>query len=163
GLDGQPSTDVVGVELASVAKNAAVLAAATAQVAGPNAAGAAAGKVFAEVEAYARRNGAHPETFAGLAGAGDLVATVVAAGSRNRRAGELLATGTAPADIEHALGHFPESMDALPLLARALREGGIDAPTVNGLADVVEGRADAGDWAAAVTAPPRRKRFARAA
>ena len=66
------------------------LAAAAAAPAGPNAAGAAAGKVFAEVDAYARRHGARPETFAGLAGAGDLVATVLADGSRNRRAGELL-------------------------------------------------------------------------
>jgi 1-acyl-sn-glycerol-3-phosphate acyltransferase len=163
GLSAETSTDTVGVELAGAAKNAAAFAAAAAGPAGPNAAGAAAGRVFAEVDAYARRRGAHADTFAGLAGTGDLIATIVAAGSRNRRAGELLATGTAPADIEHALGHFPESMDALPLLARALREGGIDAPTVNGLADVVEGRADAGDWAAAVTAPPRRKRFARAA
>ena len=53
---------------------AAALAAAAA---GPNAAGSAAGKVFAEVEAYARTAGAAPGTFAGLAGAGDLVATVL--------------------------------------------------------------------------------------
>jgi glycerol-3-phosphate dehydrogenase (NAD(P)+) len=163
GLSAETSTDTVGVELAGAAKNAAAFAAAAAGPAGPNAAGAAAGRVFAEVDAYARRRGAHADTFAGLAGTGDLIATIVAAGSPSRRAGELLAAGTAPADIERALGHFPESLDALPLLARALREGGIDAPTVNGLADVVEGRADAGDWAAAVTAPTRRKRFARAA
>jgi hypothetical protein len=45
-----------------------------------------------------------------------------------------------------------------------LRAGGVDAPAVCGLADVVEGRVDAGDWAAAITTPPRRgKRFVRAA
>ncbi|HWI74322.1 MAG TPA: NAD(P)H-dependent glycerol-3-phosphate dehydrogenase, partial [Baekduia sp.] len=111
-----------------------------------------------------RANGAHAETFAGLAGAGDLVATVLAVGSRNRRAGELLAAGTAPGDIETAIGQTPESLDALPLLAVALREGGVDAPAVSGLADVVEGRVDATDWAATITAPPRRgKRFVRAA
>jgi glycerol-3-phosphate dehydrogenase len=120
--------------------------------------------VFAEVDAYARHRGAAEETFAGLAGTGDLVATVLAAGSRNRRAGELLAGGTAAADIEHTLGQAAESLDALPLLAHALREGGIDAPTVNGLAEVVAGRVDAGDWASTITAPPRRgKRFVRAA
>ena len=42
-----------------------------------------------------RREGSAPETFAGLAGAGDLVATVLAEGSRNRRAGEMLAAGHA--------------------------------------------------------------------
>jgi glycerol-3-phosphate dehydrogenase (NAD(P)+) len=164
GLYAETSTDTVGVELAGAAKNAAALAAATAGPAGPNAVGAAAGRVFAEVDAYARTQGAHAETFAGLAGTGDLIATVLASGSRNRRAGELLAAGTAPQDIEGALGQAAESLDALPLLALALREGGVDAPAVSGLADVVEGRVDAGDWASAITAPPRRtKRFVRAA
>jgi len=163
-LYAETSTDTVGVELAGAAKNAAALAAATAGPAGPNAVGAAAGRVFAEVDAYARTRGAHAETFAGLAGAGDLVATVLASGSRNRRAGELLAAGTAPADIEGALGQAAESLDALPLLVLALRAGGVDAPAVSGLADVVAGRVDAGDWAATITAPPRRgKRFVRAA
>ncbi|MCW3004968.1 MAG: 1-acylglycerol-3-phosphate O-acyltransferase [Conexibacter sp.] len=164
GLYAETSTDIVGIELAGAAKNAAALAAATAGPAGPNAAGAAAGRVFAEVDAYARRRGAHADTFTGLAGTGDLIATLVSQGSRNRRAGELLAAGTAPADIETALGQTPESLDALPLLAIALREGGFDAPAVNGLAEVVAGRVDAGDWASTITAPPRRgKRFVRAA
>ena len=49
--------------------------------------------MFAELQAYALTLGARPggRRFAGLAGTGDLVGTVVAAGSRNRRAGELLA------------------------------------------------------------------------
>jgi glycerol-3-phosphate dehydrogenase (NAD(P)+) len=163
-LYAETSTDTIGVELAGAEKNAAAGAGATVVPAGPNAVGAAAGRVFAEVDAYARTRGAHAETFAGLAGTGDLIATVLAAGSRNRRAGELLAAGTAAGDIEGALGQAAESLDALPLLALALREGGVDAPAVCGLADVVEGRVDAGDWASAITAPPRRtKRFVRAA
>jgi glycerol-3-phosphate dehydrogenase (NAD(P)+) len=163
GLYAEPSTDTIGVELAGAAKNAAALAAAAAAPAGPNAAGAAAGRVFAEVDAYARRHGASAETFAGLAGTGDLIATIVAQGSRNRRAGELLAAGTSPDEIESHLGHAAESLDALPLLARALQAGGHDAPAVAGLAAVVEGRVDAGDWASAITAPHRRRRFVRAA
>jgi glycerol-3-phosphate dehydrogenase (NAD(P)+) len=166
GLYAEKSSDTVGVELAGAAKNAAALAAATAAPAGPNAVGAAAGRVFAEVDAYARRAGAQPETFAGLAGAGDLVATVLAQGSRNRRAGELLAAGTHPDAIEQQIGQTPESLDALPLLAHALAAAGVSAPTVEGLAAVVEGTADATDWAAAITAPPRTsksKRFVRAA
>jgi glycerol-3-phosphate dehydrogenase (NAD(P)+) len=163
GLYVETSTDMIGVELAGAAKNAAALAAATAAPAGPNAAGAAAGRVFAEVDAYARSRGAKAETFAGLAGAGDLVATVVATSSRNRRAGELLAAGVAADEIEPALGQAAESLDALPLLARALKEGGVDAPAVSGLADVVEGRVAAGDWAEEITAPRRGRRFVRAA
>jgi glycerol-3-phosphate dehydrogenase len=150
------------VELAGTAKNAAALAAATAAVAGPNAAGAAAGKVFAEVDAWSRARGGHPETFAGLAGAGDLVATVVAAGSRNRRAGELLGQGTPAREIPRALGQAAEALDAVPLLAAALRSDGVPAPAVQGLAAVVEGRVPAQHWAETVIsrAPAPRKRMA---
>ncbi len=153
GLSTETSTDVVGVELAGAAKNAAVLAAATAAAGGPNAAGAAAGRVFAEVDAYARGRGARAETFSGLAGAGDLVATVVAQGSRNRRAGELLGAGMPAAEIGSTLGQAAEALDALPLLAAALKADGVRAPCVAGLAEVVEGRRPAEDWTAEVTAP----------
>ena len=44
GFDVETTSDVVGVDLAGVAKNAAVLAATTASVGGPNASGAAAGQ-----------------------------------------------------------------------------------------------------------------------
>jgi glycerol-3-phosphate dehydrogenase len=165
GLDVSTTTDVTGVELAGCAKNAAVLAAAAASAAGPNVAGAAAGKVFAEIDALARLQGSRPETFTGLAGAGDLVATVVASHSRNRRAGELLAQGVPAAEIGRALGQAAEAVDSVPLLASAAREAHLDAPALEGLAALVEGRIEPERWTAAVTKPTRRrrKRSARAA
>jgi 1-acyl-sn-glycerol-3-phosphate acyltransferase len=165
-LDVSITGDVTGVELAGCAKNAAVLAAAAAaSQAGANIAGAAAGKVFAEVDALARARGCRPETFAGLAGAGDLVATVVASGSRNRRAGELLGQGIPAAEIARALGQAAEAVDSVPLLASAAREARLDAPALDGLAALVEGRIEPDQWAATVTEPPRpkRSRSARAA
>ena len=158
GLDVTWTPDVTGVELAGCAKNAAVLAAAAASAAGPNVAGAAAGKVFGEVGALASLRGGRLETFAGLAGAGDLVATVVSAGSRNRRAGELLAQGVPAAEIAPALGHAAEAVDSVPMLASAAREGGLATPALDGLAALVEGRIDPEEWTATVTAPARRPR-----
>jgi 1-acyl-sn-glycerol-3-phosphate acyltransferase len=134
-FDVQRTTDVTGVELAGAARHAAILAASAAASAGPNAAGAAAGKVLAEVDAYSRRHGGQPGTFAGLAGAGDLVATVMANGTAERRTAEAL--------------------DALPLLAAALDEDGADAPAVTGLADVIAGRVEPERWAATVMKPTR--------
>jgi 1-acyl-sn-glycerol-3-phosphate acyltransferase len=164
GFDVHATRDVTGVELASCAKNAAALAAAAAgATAGPNVAGAAAGKVFAEIDALARRHGSAPHTFAGLAGAGDLVATVVAAGSRNRRAGELLAQGMPAAEIAAALGQSAEAVDSVPLLAAMLREARVPAPATSGLAELVEGTIDPERWTATVTQPTRRTRKARAA
>jgi 1-acyl-sn-glycerol-3-phosphate acyltransferase len=158
GLDVSLTSDVTGVELAGCAKNAAVLAAAAAATAGPNVAGAAAGKVFAEIDALARSRGGRPETFAGLAGAGDLVATVVAAGSRNRRAGELLAQGMPAAEIGAVLGQAAEAVDSIPLLATAARRARIQTPALEGLAALVEGRIDPERWTETVTAPARSKR-----
>jgi len=160
GFDVTTTVDVAGVELAGTAKNAAALAAAAAGVNGPNAAGAAAGKVFAEVDEFARRRGGLPETFAGLAGAGDLVATVVAAGSRNRRAGELLGQGMPAARIGDALGQSSEALDGVGLLAATLRREGVPSPTLDQLAALVEGRIDPESFTAAITAPGGRFRRA---
>jgi glycerol-3-phosphate dehydrogenase (NAD(P)+) len=159
GFDAGWTRDVVGVELAGCAKNAAALAAAAASPAGPNAAGAAAGKVFAEIDALARREGSSPETFAGLAGAGDLVATVLAEGSRNRRAGEMLAEGVAAEDIDAALGQTAEAVACVPLLAERVQAAGVDAPVLAGLAGVIEGEVEAAAWTESLTAPrPATKR-----
>ena len=163
GFDVHRTSDVTGVELAGCAKNAAALAAAAAAPAGPNVAGAAAGKVFAEVEGLARRRGAWPETFAGLAGTGDLVATVTAANGRSRRAGELLAAGVPAADVTPILGQTAEAVDAVPLLAGVLHGEGLPAPAVVGLAELIAGRIEPGTWSAAITAPGAKARKARAA
>jgi glycerol-3-phosphate dehydrogenase (NAD(P)+) len=148
-LDVSHTHDVVGVELASCATHAAALAAAAAAPAGPNAAGAAAGKVFAEVTAYARRAGSQPETFAGLAGTGDLVATVLADGSGSRRAGELLARGAATKEAE--------GVSSVPLLAARVREAGVEAPVLGGLAGMIEGRVPPERWTAQLISPKRRR------
>ena len=137
GFDAHRSSDVAGVELASTANAAALAAAATAAPAGPNAAGAAAGKVYAEIGVLGRRLGARPETLTGLAGVGGLVA----------------GAGRRPQPAEGAL-------DALGLLAYALREHGVAAPTTEGLAAVAAGEAEAADWARQVTAPGARRRAA---
>lgn len=84
------SNDPIGVELAGAAKNAAALAAGATEAQGLNAAGAAAGHIFAEVWRYAEGLGARPESMIGLAGAGDLLATALARESqppRRRAAG----------------------------------------------------------------------------
>jgi 1-acyl-sn-glycerol-3-phosphate acyltransferase len=129
GFDAAPTPDVIGVELAGCATNAAALAAAAASRAGRSAAGSAAGKVFGEIEAYARSAGAEPGTFAGLAGAGDLVAAVL-----DRRAGDASGPG-------------------VPLLADRIRDAGVDAPTLRGLANLIEGKVTEERWTASLTAP----------
>ncbi|MGH2874954.1 MAG: 1-acyl-sn-glycerol-3-phosphate acyltransferase [Solirubrobacteraceae bacterium] len=156
GLDVLRTGDVTGVELAGTAKGVAALAAAAAASrAGANIAGAAAGKVFAEIDALARARGGRPETFAGIAGAGALVASVVDPSSRSHRAGELLAQGMPAAEIARALGQGTEAVDSVPLLATAAREARLQAPALDGLAALVEGRIEPEQWAAMVSEPAR--------
>ena len=163
GFDVTVTRDVHGVEFAGAAKNAAALAAAAAAPAGPNAAGAAAGKVFSEVETLARDAGCDGGTFSGLAGAGDLVATVLASGSRNRRAGELLAAGTPGDQIAPALGQAAEAVDTVPLLVERAAAAGIDAPALGALAGLIDGTVEPERWTAALTAPAPPRQPVRAA
>jgi glycerol-3-phosphate dehydrogenase (NAD(P)+) len=150
------SDDPVGVELAGAAKNAAALAAGATEAQGLNAAGAAAGHIFAEVWRYAETLGARPESMIGLAGAGDLVATALARESRNRRAGELLAAGVSAADIPAQIGQAVEALESVPLLARALETAGVGAPVTSALGRLISGELPLDDWVALVraTVPP---------
>jgi glycerol-3-phosphate dehydrogenase (NAD(P)+) len=150
------SNDPVGVELAGAAKNAAALAAGATEAQGLNAAGAAAGHIFAEVWRYAEGLGARPESMIGLAGAGDLVATALARESRNRRAGELLAAGVPATEIPTRIGQAVEALESVPLLARALEAAGVGAPVTSALGRLISGELPLDDWVALVraTVPP---------
>src|SRR5262249_62305991 len=86
GLVCERSADVAGVEMAGAAKNAAALAAAPAEPHRLNAAGIAAALVWRECIEHAIGRGAELGTFSGLAGVGDLTASVMAPNGRNRRA-----------------------------------------------------------------------------
>jgi glycerol-3-phosphate dehydrogenase (NAD(P)+) len=141
GLTVEATDDVTGAELAAAAKNAAALAGAAAGTRGTNLAGAAAGRVFSEVHELAVASGGRSETFAGLAGAGDLVATVMAEGDR----------------IGAAAHQTAESLATVPLLTEAFAREGIEAPVTSGLRRVLEGETSPEQWLESVrSAKPKR-------
>jgi glycerol-3-phosphate dehydrogenase len=160
GLVCERSDDVVGVEMAGVAKNAASLGAAAAEAHGLNAAGIAAAMIWRECVAYALASGAELDTFTGLAGIGDLTATVIAPGSRNRRAGELLGAGVAAEQIPGRIGQASEGLDSVPLLAEAISRAGIEAPGLHGLSSLIAGRIDPGEWVAGLRRAERTRQAA---
>jgi glycerol-3-phosphate dehydrogenase (NAD(P)+) len=160
GLVCERSDDVVGVEMAGVAKNAASLGAAAAEAHGLNAAGIAAATIWRECVEYALASGAQLDTFIGLAGVGDLTATVLAPGSRNRRAGELLGAGVAADQIPGQIGQASEGLDSVPLLAESMARAGIGAPGLDGLAALISGRIDPGEWVAGLRRAERGRRAA---
>jgi glycerol-3-phosphate dehydrogenase (NAD(P)+) len=161
----ESSSDPVGVELAGVAKNAAALAAAAAEEQGRNAAGMAAADIFTEVLALGKLRGARSRTFVGRAGVGDLVATALAPSSRNRSAGELLAKGVPGSEIPDRVGQAVESLETVPLLARAIEGAGLEAPITSALAQLIDGTLPLEQWVQRVRVsqpePPRGSRFMR--
>jgi glycerol-3-phosphate dehydrogenase (NAD(P)+) len=163
GLHADATDDVTGTELAACAKNAAALASAAAAQRGANLAGAAAGRVFSEVHELALASGGRSETFAGLAGAGDLVATAIAEGSRNRRAGELVGAGLPSTQVEAAVSQMAESLATVPLLGVAFERRGIEAPVTAGLRDVLDGETSPDQWLESIRSAKPRKHKSHAA
>jgi glycerol-3-phosphate dehydrogenase (NAD(P)+) len=160
GLVCERSRDVTGVEMAGAAKNAAALAAAAAEPHGLNAAGIAAAEVWRECADYAIERGAELETFSGLAGVGDLTATMMAPTGRNRRAGELLGKGTPASEIPGLIGQASEGLDAVPLLAEAIASAGCPAHALGGLTELIRGEIDAPSWISGLRSGERSRRAA---
>jgi glycerol-3-phosphate dehydrogenase (NAD(P)+) len=160
GLVCERSGDVAGVEMAGAAKNAAALAAAAAEPHGLNAAGIAAAEIWRECIEYALERGAELETFSGLAGVGDLTATMMAPAGRNRRAGELLGTGTPAAEIPALIGQASEGLDTTPLLAQAVASAGGPVEALEGLAALIRGEITADDWVAGLRKAERTRQAA---
>jgi glycerol-3-phosphate dehydrogenase (NAD(P)+) len=104
--------------------------------------------------------GARLETFAGLAGVGDLTATVLAPNSRNRQAGELLGAGVSAEKIQSRIGQASEGLDSVPLIAETVGAAGVEAPSLTGLADLIAGEIDPGEWVAGLRRAERARRAA---
>jgi 1-acyl-sn-glycerol-3-phosphate acyltransferase len=160
GLVCERSGDVTGVEMAGAAKNAASLAAAAAEPHGLNAAGIATAEIWRECIEYALSRGAQLETFSGLAGVGDLTATMMAPTGRNRRAGELLGSGTPAEEIPGLIGQASEGLDTTPLLAQAVASAGVPAEALAGLTALIRGEVDAEGWVAGLRRVERSRRAA---
>lgn len=89
------NTDIRGVELAGSVKNVIALAAGISDGlgCGDNTKGALLTRGIAEMMRLGRKMGALESTFSGLAGIGDLITTCISKHSRNRKMGELIASG----------------------------------------------------------------------
>ncbi len=89
------NNDVVGVELSASVKNVIALAAGICDGLGfgDNTKGALLTRGMVEMCRLGRAMGAEEMTFSGLAGFGDLITTCISQHSRNRRMGELIASG----------------------------------------------------------------------
>jgi glycerol-3-phosphate dehydrogenase (NAD(P)+) len=134
--------DVVGVELCAAAKNVIALAAGGADGLGlgDNAKAALVTRGLAEMRRLADASGARPETFAGLAGMGDLIVTCWSPSGRNRRAGELIARGATAEEAKAQIGQVVEGLTTAPTLRDLSHRLGIELPITEGVCAVLAGQ-----------------------
>ena len=135
------SDDVAGVELCAAAKNVIALAAGGADglSLGDNSKAALVARGLAEMRRLAESAGARPDTFAGLAGMGDLIVTCWSPSGRNRRAGELIARGARPEEAAAEIGMVVEGLTTAPVLRDLSHRLGIELPITEGVCAVLEG------------------------
>ena len=133
--------DVAGVELCAAAKNVIALAAGGADGLGlgDNAKAALVARGLAEMGRFAEAAGARPETFAGLAGMGDLIVTCWSKSGRNRRAGELIAQGATPVEAAAQIGMVVEGLTTAPVLRDLSHRLEIEMPITEGVCTVLDG------------------------
>lgn len=136
--------DVVGVELGGALKNVIALAAGVAAglELGHNAVAALMTRGLAEMSRLGVALGAQPETFAGLAGMGDLVLTCTGGLSRNRTVGVMLGRGHTMEEImgeARTVAEGVATVQAVHFLARRL---GVEMPVSAEVYRIIAGGLD---------------------
>jgi glycerol-3-phosphate dehydrogenase (NAD(P)+) len=134
--------DLVGVELCAAAKNVIALAAGGVDGLGlgDNAKASLITRGLVEMARLGEACGAQPETFAGLAGMGDLIVTCFSAYGRNRRAGELIARGRTPDEAVREIGQVVEGLTTAPALRGLSHRLGVELPITEGVCNVLAGQ-----------------------
>jgi len=133
--------DLVGVELAAASKNVIALAAGGVDGLGlgDNAKSGIVTRGLAEMSRLGAACGGRGETFSGLAGMGDLIATCWSHLGRNRRAGELIAQGASPEQAAAEIGTV-EGLTTALVLRDLARRVGVEMPITSAVCDILEGR-----------------------
>jgi glycerol-3-phosphate dehydrogenase (NAD(P)+) len=133
--------DLVGVELCAAAKNVIALAAGGVDGLGlgDNAKASLITRGLAEMARLGEATGAAPETFAGLAGMGDLNVTCYSSYGRNRRAGELIARGASADEAVAEIGQVVEGLTTAPVLRDLSRRLEVELPITEGVCRVLGG------------------------
>ncbi|MET0771989.1 MAG: NAD(P)H-dependent glycerol-3-phosphate dehydrogenase [Candidatus Limnocylindrales bacterium] len=122
--------DIVGVELAGALKNVIAIAAGAVEALGlgDNARAAIVTRGLAEITRLGVAAGASPLTFAGLAGIGDILATVASPLSRNHRLGLEVARGRPWAEVEAAFGGVAEGAHTVTAALGLAERLGVELP-----------------------------------
>lgn len=139
------NTDVVGCELGGVLKNIIAIAVGMGdgQGAGDNTRAALITRGLAEVTRLGVAMGGQAETFAGLAGMGDMIATCTSPQSRNRHVGMELGRGKTMEQIAEEMFMVAEGAKSAPAVIALAEKYGIDMPIARDVYRVITGDTNA--------------------
>ena len=131
--------DIIGVELGGALKNIIAISAGICDELGygSNAKAAMLTRGIAEIARLGVACGANWQTFAGLAGIGDLIATCSSSLSRNHYVGEQLARGRPVADIRASMTNVAEGIDTTSAAVRLAEETGVEMPITSAMHSVL--------------------------
>jgi glycerol-3-phosphate dehydrogenase (NAD(P)+) len=134
------NTDVIGCELGGAVKNIIAIAVgiAVALGLGDNTRATLITRGLAEIARLGSALGAQPQTFAGLAGMGDLVATCSSPLSRNRTFGENLGRGLSVASAAEVTGQTAEGLASCGPVLGLARAHGVEMPITEVVAAVTQ-------------------------
>ena len=137
--------DVIGCELGGVLKNIIAIAVGMGDGlgAGDNTRAALITRGLAEMSRLGEALGGKAETFAGLAGMGDMIATCTSPQSRNRHVGIELAKGRSIEDIIDTMHMVAEGVKSAPTVIELAREKGISLPISEDVYRVITGESNA--------------------
>lgn len=131
--------DVLGVELAAALKNVIAVAAGINDglKLGDNAKASLVTRGLVEITRLGLAMGAKAETFAGLAGVGDLITTCISPFGRNRTAGERIGAGE---PVEEVIASMPSVIEGIPTTRSVLdlaKKHGVEMPITEAVGAVL--------------------------
>lgn len=139
------NTDLLGCELGGVLKNIIAIAVGMGDGlgAGDNTRAGLMTRGLAEITRLGVAMGGRPETFAGLTGMGDLIATCTSPLSRNRHVGVELGKGRHIDEIIAGMNMVAEGVKSAPTVMALADKYGLAMPIARDVFDVTQGRRDA--------------------
>lgn len=139
------NTDLLGCELGGVLKNIIAIAVGMGDGlgAGDNTRSALMTRGLAEITRLGVAMGGRAETFAGLTGMGDLIATCTSPLSRNRHVGVELGKGHRIDDIIAGMNMVAEGVKSAPTVIALAEKHGLVMPIAQDVYDVTQGIRDA--------------------
>lgn len=139
------NTDLLGCELGGVLKNIIAIAVGMGDGlgAGDNTRSALMTRGLSEITRLGVAMGGRAETFSGLTGMGDLIATCTSPLSRNRHVGVELGKGRHIDDIIAGMNMVAEGVKSAPTVIALAEKYGLDMPIARDVFDVTQGKRDA--------------------